>query len=86
MDAELLKGHYWKTGDKEYNVQITFNPVERPSLMFSFRDWTKVAEGVIPGTEEEIHIFRKIFDLRSEFLNLVKELKRKQIILLKEAK
>lgn len=86
MNDTILKGYYWNTRENEYNVQVAFDSKTNKNLALHFEDWKKVAEGVDYQNEETIYIFRKIFELRSDFLNLVKELKRKQIILLKEAK
>lgn len=86
MIGDLLKGFYWNTKEEEYNVQVTFNSETRSKILDIFEDWTKVAEGIDLCDKKEILIFRKNFELRSQFLNLAKELRKKQIIFLKEAK
>ena len=80
----LTEGSYWKTGEGEYNVQVSCEQHQSEMLYEAFHDWSNVAEGVDSRKEKKILIFRKAFRTQEEFTKLVAKLKHNNIINLKE--
>jgi|TARA_B100001094_G_scaffold327093_1_gene384514 hypothetical protein len=85
MNNITMEGTYWKIEENEYNIQISFRPENKSELLNTFHNWSSIANGFDPSREEEIVILRKKFATRSDFMKMIRDLKRQQIIFLKEA-
>lgn len=85
MNNIAMEGTYWKIEENEYNIQISFRPENKSELLNTFHNWSNIANGFDPAREEEIVILRKKFATRSDFMKMIRDLKRQQIIFLKEA-
>jgi hypothetical protein len=82
---DRIVGAYWKTDEREYNIQISY-PKERRALVRNlFSDWTVIGSGQDPRSNRKILIFRKKIPKAGDFRAIVRNLNQNQTINLKEA-
>jgi len=76
-----LEGVYWKIGESEYNLQVSFSTEQKDFILESFHDWKYIGEGRDPKQNKNIIIFRKKFSDRSEIKRLARDLRYNKILL-----
>lgn len=82
--SRFLDGYYWKTGENEIKVQVTYEVENENVITEMFSEWKTIAEGVDNKRKKKILIFKKSFADRKNFSKFVKSLNTK-ITQLKEA-
>ena len=82
--SRLLDGYYWKTGENEIKVQISYEAKNENMITEMFSEWQKIAEGVDNRRKRNILIFKKSFADRRNLSKFVDSLNDK-ILNLKEA-
>ena len=82
--SRLLDGYYWKTGENEIKVQISYEAKNENMITEMFSEWQKIAEGIDNKRKRNILIFKKSFADRRNFSKFVDSLNDK-ILNLKEA-
>jgi len=81
---DLIEGAYWKTDEREYNIQISY-PKERKAMVKNlFSDWDIIGTGKDPRSNKRILIFRKKILKTRDFRAIIKSLNHNQTISLKE--
>ncbi len=82
--TDLIEGAYWKTDEREYNIQISY-PKERRAMVKSlFSGWDVIGTGQDPRSSKRILIFRKKILKTRDFRAIIKGLNHNQTINLKE--
>lgn len=81
---ENLEGFYWKVGDNEWRLQISFSNNQKAHVLESFSSWSIAGEGNDPKENKNIKIFSRKFKNHSELEVFITELKSNNNISLKE--
>lgn len=81
---ENLEGFYWKVGDNELRLQISFSNNQKDHVLDSFSSWSLAGEGSDPNENKNIRIFSRKFENHSELEIFITELKSNNNISLKE--
>ncbi len=76
-----LEGVYWKIGENEYNLQVSFSIEQKGFILEKFQDWNYVGEGLDPKQNKSIIIFRRRFPDKLEIKRLARELRYNKILL-----